>query len=432
MRQQRRRRGITMVWAAILMLVFLGFLGLSIDLGHVYLTSHQLQNASDAASLAAARLVREDVTLARVEAVRVAKANSAARSPVQIEANHGNSPDGDVIIGYFDRATGMFTPGESNPNAVRVTARRTANSPGGKVALLFGGIFGVEGADIVRTATALVGLDDLQPGLLLLDPIGAQPLYLQGNATLELVDGTIHINTTHACGVGVSGNAARIYASDIYQHGPPGCAPSGVVYQGQFHPNSNVLPDPLADLPAPPDGQIRQQGSDDTVLLPGYYPNGIEIKNVALTMMPGIYVVEGPGFVVHANGILSANGVLIYVKGGEFNIGSNPNATITPPDPEFHFFEGAETYHHVSVFQARNNATDPEIRGGPGLNLQGTLYFPGDGAGNGPTLKLYGTGAGGFGTQVLTHRLSLEGNVDIDIVYGGQFAEEGHRIVLVR
>jgi hypothetical protein len=54
-RVERRARGQTFVIVALAMLVLVGFAGLAIDGGHVYLVRRQAQNATDAAALAAGR-----------------------------------------------------------------------------------------------------------------------------------------------------------------------------------------------------------------------------------------------------------------------------------------------------------------------------------------------------------------------------------------
>ena len=50
------RRGVALVWVAILAMVLIGMLGMAIDAGVVALARQQLQNAADAAALAGAVL----------------------------------------------------------------------------------------------------------------------------------------------------------------------------------------------------------------------------------------------------------------------------------------------------------------------------------------------------------------------------------------
>ena len=51
---QTSRRGIAIIWTAILVVVMIGFVGLACDTGYGLLVAHQLQNAADASALAGA------------------------------------------------------------------------------------------------------------------------------------------------------------------------------------------------------------------------------------------------------------------------------------------------------------------------------------------------------------------------------------------
>ena len=53
------RRGAAIIWMALLMLVFIGLIGLECDVGYGLLVAHQLHNAADAATLAAAQKLKE-------------------------------------------------------------------------------------------------------------------------------------------------------------------------------------------------------------------------------------------------------------------------------------------------------------------------------------------------------------------------------------
>ncbi len=85
--RKNSRRGIAVVWVAILGLVFIAFVGLASDTAHVYLASHQLQNAADAAALAGAGKVKLSAALAHEAAMLTAAANHANNQSVQLAPN---------------------------------------------------------------------------------------------------------------------------------------------------------------------------------------------------------------------------------------------------------------------------------------------------------------------------------------------------------
>src|SRR5436853_4588642 len=88
-RTNKNRRGNILVLAAAALIMIMGFTAFSIDIGYITLTKAQLQNAADAAALAAAadlaagippastQSTTQTETLARQSATTVAAANSA-------------------------------------------------------------------------------------------------------------------------------------------------------------------------------------------------------------------------------------------------------------------------------------------------------------------------------------------------------------------
>lgn len=110
------RRGAILVLAAVLLVVIFAFAAFSIDLGYVALVGTELQNAADAAALAAVLRFPDGFDAATDEALTTAAFNFAAGDSVKLQGS-------DVEFGRFDLAGREFTPGAANPNAVRVTAR---------------------------------------------------------------------------------------------------------------------------------------------------------------------------------------------------------------------------------------------------------------------------------------------------------------------
>jgi hypothetical protein len=141
-----------------LVLVLVGVVGLSVDLGVVTVAHGELQDASDAGALAAMQALRrgQGRTAARQAAVEVAGANMAVGSAVRLAA-------ADVIFGNYDFNRRRFVAGRNpqNPAAVRVLARRTDNSPGGAVNTLFASLLGIDRTNVAADAIAAVGEREL-------------------------------------------------------------------------------------------------------------------------------------------------------------------------------------------------------------------------------------------------------------------------------
>jgi hypothetical protein len=118
------RRGAIAVLAAFCLVIAIAFLAFAIDFGYIELTENELQNATDAAALAAARQLphgRESVVGA---AQTWAGKNKAAGQRVKLVAEE------DIELGFWDEdtATFMVVPDYSDHvlNAVKLTARRHA------------------------------------------------------------------------------------------------------------------------------------------------------------------------------------------------------------------------------------------------------------------------------------------------------------------
>lgn len=111
---------------ALFVTVILGVGSLTIDLGYARTVQQQLQYVADAAALGAARSLdgtAAGIANARGQARRVASANVVAGQALVLDANSGNTPDGDVVIGAW--VEGVFTPTTDSAvaNAVHVRAR---------------------------------------------------------------------------------------------------------------------------------------------------------------------------------------------------------------------------------------------------------------------------------------------------------------------
>jgi len=141
------RRGIALVYVALLLIALLAFVALAIDIGYKYVAWTQLQNASDAASLAGVSKLPKfpattnknafnNLSAARNESWRFAAKNQAAKHSVFLvqssshnsppnDLNSSNDANGDIVVGHWSKSTG-FTPanGTNAINAVKVVSRR--------------------------------------------------------------------------------------------------------------------------------------------------------------------------------------------------------------------------------------------------------------------------------------------------------------------
>lgn len=138
----RARSGQVIVLFAVILIVLMAICVLAIDVGRLFVCKAELQNTVDAAALAGASqltgLVSEsEKALARQEAVALAAANRVSGQPLTLT-------DSDIQFGHYNSATGEFVPEDQSGvvDSIKVTGRRTSNSPEGPVNLFFGSLFG--------------------------------------------------------------------------------------------------------------------------------------------------------------------------------------------------------------------------------------------------------------------------------------------------
>ncbi len=151
----KRQNGTTMVLVLLALTGLCGTAGLAIDLATVHIAKQQMQTAADAAALAGAGRMREGAApnAARLAAQGVAEANEVLGDGATLHAS------ADVTIGDYNTETQSVSSTwlEQELPVVKVTVRRTEDSPDGAVPAGFSRIFGVDSYSVEATAVAAVG-----------------------------------------------------------------------------------------------------------------------------------------------------------------------------------------------------------------------------------------------------------------------------------
>jgi len=414
------------LWVVLIMLVLTGFVGLSLDVAYGTMVAGKLQDAADAACLAAVAKVATSVEDARLAAYAIAAANQAAGDPVQLALNEGNSADGDIVVGTYDRDTRAFTPTLSNPNAVKVVARRTSTALGGSLPLLFGPAFGVGTVDLERTAIAMIESGGGEAGVILLNEDDDKTLYVKGNARLRVNAapgeiGAVQVNSDRTKCVKTNGNAEiqadrlNVAAASLHY---------SVNVTGDINTSSPLISDPMASIPEPTDwgpdwGSVSISGNNSTTLEPGYYPGGIEVSgNGSLELEPGLYVIGGGnGLKISGNGEMFGDGVMFYIADGKVDLTGNGDIDLTPMD------SGA--YEGIVMWQARDNADKVKTSGNGSFAVDGIIYAPS------AAVEVKGNGKD-LGSQLICDKLKINGNGTYTVNYGGQSSGGTTTTFLVR
>lgn len=182
--QRADRRGAFTALAAFSLVGMIGFAALSVDLGLIAYTKTRLQNAADAAALAAAQEISAAVEQTGASGGSAGDANAIVESAARQMAERVVELNGfyldrnrDVEFGkrVYVKSTGRFQVqwGQTPFNAVKVTVRRDnvdMSAPDARMPMFFAKIFGIDSHGITASAAGFVEARDL---VLVLDYTGS-------------------------------------------------------------------------------------------------------------------------------------------------------------------------------------------------------------------------------------------------------------------
>lgn len=385
---QRAHRGQILIITAAAMIVLIGIAAIVVDLGMSWMLHRQEQNAADPAALAAARWLRDPLTLAPTWNQGMAEADACFYAR---ENGFFADDDASCSAAFASDELQVLTPPQSGlfsgtTGFVQVIIREQHPS-------FFGRIFGRAEATVVTDAVAAndSGASN-SSSLVALDPTcddGPGGKISGSNATVEIIPATgysgvggyVHVNSSCAahptgspdtCTGGASDlkiDAANLITPHAYVHGectlngsganltcPAGvtdCLTEGAVQLGD--PLGALQPPTFAEVKAAygpahcPNGDesvpsntvgcelktstCDNDGTPACELEPGiYYGGWIVGSHVEVKLEPGIYVIAGGGIRVNTGGIESVSGdptldarVMIF---------STDNPTRCPADPD--------------------------------------------------------------------------------------------------
>ena len=137
-----KRRGAILVLSVFLLIVMLGFVALSVDVGYINNVRTEMDRAVDACALAGAGALPNGIAAAEAEAIDFAQLNPVANSPLA-------ASELQFEPGHWDSASQQFLPANDLPSAFRVSAQRVGQRP-----LFFANVFGRDEFNVQSSAIA--------------------------------------------------------------------------------------------------------------------------------------------------------------------------------------------------------------------------------------------------------------------------------------
>lgn len=383
------RRGMVMVFVALLMPVIVGAMAMAVDAGVLYLQRRQAQSAADAAALAGAYSLYNgsNFSVAQGAAASVASRNGFTLSGTNV----------------------------TQPGATQVAVTVASNPP-----RFFSSLWGRGSQSIAASATAQAnsGSSATTPysssAVVLLNPSAPGSLSLAGSAQIKADDG-IQVNSR--CTTAVDANNAGCSSSPIHMCGGYTTS-SGGCLDGRLTTGVPSVGDPLASIPTPTDpgsgsnqdGCLKSYpGYGPCTLNPGQYTQSVSLGNGGtFTMNPGLYYFKGGAGLTVANGAtLTGNGVTIYMEnGGTLSLQGGTTTTLTAPTSSSN---GA--VQGLVYMQDRSCTAAPNIANGTNVSLTGTFYTAG------APLNFAGGNISNFASQVVADSMNLSNNAQVSVNY---------------
>lgn len=441
--RKKGKEGIATMWAGLILLVLVMFIALVVDTGYMVLTRQQLQTVADAASLAGVYTVRTDQDAARTNAVAIGLMNSASAVNIILEANLANAEDGDIVIGRFDLDTNTFSATIDYPNAVQVHAARASGSMNTPITFIFGDLLGTDTVNIDATSVAMVQ-GGLGAGVIALNETEPCSLDIRGTPSdFHVNNGIIYVNSNNIEAMCHAGQPT-VDTAEIYVVGGTDKHYEQVDVTGEVIFTDDIIPDPLAELPAPfydvdaDPAEIFTTGSGDNKTYgPGYYSLGLTLNTGTLNLTPGVYILDGAGLNI-TGGDFYAEGCTFYIidstpgdnQESNVNITGNGILQMSAPDvDEYTYTESPDITPYadagVTIFQARGNTNDSTILGTVDASISGTIYMPDNHVQFGGTSTNLANG-------LIADTIEIFGNGIMSINYDGRYGVLPPKVFLVQ
>jgi hypothetical protein len=359
-RSTRPRRAAILVWAALSLAVIVGVLAINLDGGRLLEERRNVQSAADAAALAGGATLYSNYWTYNGKDPTGAAAASAVAAAV---AN--GIPSGSVTVNIPPQS-GIYA---GTAGYVEVLIQNNVNGS-------FGAIFTNSPLPVAARSVAR-GLP-MQIGMIMLQPSGPNA-FLNQSPVFTLINAPLIVNSTDAAAFDQASFGAVVASRYDITGGYTN--PGGALILGTMNTGTSPVPDPLQFLPIPSTSGATVRSSTPmtvnsmlpTVLQPGIYQGGIHVTNLASVVMePGVYIVQGGGFVVDSEASALGLGVMVYnttstsYAAGPISVTSVGKVTLTAPM--------SGTYQGINFFQDRS-LTNPVTLSGEGLAaITGTVY----------------------------------------------------------
>jgi hypothetical protein len=384
MTTMKSERAQALIIVILILIGIAGFAVLAIDGGRVYAERRRMQSTADTAAYAAAMAAAKNLDY-RSAALSQAKMNQFD------DGDSGYNPGQfmDVQV-YNPPIDGPFAPANIKPGMdpnlyfqVKIRSR---------VEQIFSQFINRAPIEVNVEAVSFLLLEQPLSGnhaVIASSPNGCRGLWFQGEGGTVISGGNIFSNSNQKgerdqCFAGMQDGdgGVDVLNGAVYTVGKFSTGRGSVSASAGFKEGASPLPewritvpDCLSLLP------IRVYESGSAVLEPGYYPDGIVIKeeNTHIRMRPGVYCLDNA--LIMPSGQLEGQDVLLIIKRGAFFIGENTQVALSAQNgDDFPVFFNDMNWDGMLLFMPPDNTENVHLGGSTDSFYSGTIYAPGPSA----------------------------------------------------
>lgn len=309
-------RGALALAATMLLMVFIGALGLGVDVSVWRTERQELQSAADSAAISAMLAKIAGYSDEEIYALAWARAQSAGYT--------GEEDDFALHLPPVD-------PDFSAANAVQVVLNQAFSR-------YFTGPFMEE--DPLATASAIAMSTDFDGACVLaLDPSGRNSFHVIGNADVRLVGCEASVNSSSDAALRVQGQA-YLSASCVSLVGALEDGRGTSLECSAPHEHVAPMDNPFTFLTVPDHAALpclegpsggKGKGAGETQILPGRYCGGLNLSGPTVAA-PGTYIIDGGQLNISADASLIGIGVtFVFTNGARASITGNAQVNISAP-----------------------------------------------------------------------------------------------------
>ena len=421
-RSDRSERGAVAIVVALMMVVFLGFSSVIVDLGNARQLRRKAQAGADAAALAGTeQLLNSAWTWPSVILQVEAYAQEDMGTPLSAWTGCSDPQALAYAPDVTDTDTCISSDSPTVPTEIRVQL------PVRTVPTVFGGILGVSATYVAAAAKAAVN-DSVACALCVINPTSTA-LTGSGSGAINITGGGLVVNSTSTQASTLSGHALATALGGAI--GGP-AAPGGFQTTGgaSYSPapvEEPPVPDPFSTIPECPAAgtsvcptttypDVTSNGTSVIqTLSPGIYGNISATNGGSLVLNPGTYIITG-SFSLTGLGTLTATGVTLYFacsayptpcspgeSGASLTLNGNGLLSLSPPT--------SGVFQGLTVFYDRNNTASSSITGNGGTIMGGSVYM----ASGALTVDGNGSVVSTLNSMIVANTVTVSGNGALSI-----------------